>query len=171
MDLPVAQEAGVFQARNQPQHARLVAVFQVILKADQVVGVGTQVFLPELHHGVRPAAGARIVQAHGLHGPKAQRVPSAAGNLFDRQAAFKVIQVFPVVALHGLGGDQGIVKAVIFFPGERAIDVVGGALAVARGHVDPAHIDGVGFHDGADGVIKEKMITAGKTRNLKRESV
>ena len=56
VDLPVAQEPRVLQAGNQAQHAGLIAELQVILKADQVVGIGAQIFLPQLHHSVGNAA-------------------------------------------------------------------------------------------------------------------
>ena len=46
MYLPVAQKARILQPRNQPQHARLLAEFQVILEADQIVGIRSQIFLP-----------------------------------------------------------------------------------------------------------------------------
>src|ERR1700680_5139642 len=39
MDLPIAQEARVFESRNQPQNARLLAKFQMILESAQVVGI------------------------------------------------------------------------------------------------------------------------------------
>ena len=46
MDLSIAQEAGILKAGNQPQHAGLLAEFQMVLKADQVVGIRSQIFLP-----------------------------------------------------------------------------------------------------------------------------
>ena len=171
MDLPIAQEPRVLKAGNQPQHARLVAIFQVILEADQVVGVGAQVFLAQLHHRIRPFAGTRIVKPHGLHGAKTQGVTPAPPNLFDRQTAFKVVQLLPVMAFHRLGGNQRVIKTVILLFGEGAIDVVRGALAIARRHVDLAHVDGVGFDDRADGVIEEQVIAAGEAANLARERV
>ena len=90
--MSVAEKAGVLEAGNEAQHAGLLAEFQVVLEADQVVGVGAQVFLPQLDDGVGHLSGARIVQADGFHGAEAQRVAAAAGDFFDGQAAFEVVE-------------------------------------------------------------------------------
>ena len=97
MNLPVAQEARVFQAGNQAQHARLLAELEMVLEADQVVAVGAQVLLAQLHHGPGRLAGARIAQAHRLHGAEAQRVAAAAGQHLDGQAAFEIVQLLPLL--------------------------------------------------------------------------
>ena len=70
MNLAVAQEARILQPGNQPQHSRLLAKLQVILKSDQVVGIRAQILLPQLHDGVRHLAGARIRSPTGFIGPK-----------------------------------------------------------------------------------------------------
>jgi hypothetical protein len=44
VDLPVAQEIGVFEACNVALVGGLLALFKVVLKTDVVVGVGAQVF-------------------------------------------------------------------------------------------------------------------------------
>ena len=72
---------------------------------------------------------------------------------------------------HHFGRSQRVNKAVILFFGKRAVDVVRRAFAVTRRHVDLAHVDGIGFNDGADGIVKEKMIAAGEARDLKRERI
>src|SRR5271163_754032 len=96
MNLSVAEEARVFEAGDQTQHARLLAEFQVILEADEVVGIGTQIFLAQLYDGVRHSAGARVFEADWLHGAETERVASAARDLFDGQAAFEVVEILPV---------------------------------------------------------------------------
>src|SRR5205085_5915167 len=45
MNLSIAQESGILQSRDQAQNSCLLAVLQMILKADNVVGVGRQIFL------------------------------------------------------------------------------------------------------------------------------
>ena len=88
MNLPVAQEARIFQAGDQPQHARLLAEAEMVLEADQIVGVGAQILLPELHHrvghlgrcadrAIRPASSARSAACRG----RAARSPRWAGSL------------------------------------------------------------------------------------------
>ena len=46
MNLPVAQKMRMLEARDHAQDPRLFAELEMILKADQVVGVGAQIFLP-----------------------------------------------------------------------------------------------------------------------------
>jgi len=45
VDLAVAEEGGVLEAGDQAENASLLAKLEVILKADEVVAVGAQVFL------------------------------------------------------------------------------------------------------------------------------
>src|ERR1700738_5140751 len=66
----------------------------MVLESDEVVAVGAEVLLAELHDGVGPAASLRIGEADGLHGAEAQGVAAAAGGLFDGEAAFEVLQLF-----------------------------------------------------------------------------
>src|SRR4029077_7403179 len=77
VNLAKTEKLSMFEARNHAQDARLLAELQVILKADKIVTVGAQIFLPQLHHRVRPPSGPRIHQSHGLHRPKAERVAAA----------------------------------------------------------------------------------------------
>ena len=96
MNLPVTQEACILEARNQPQHARLFAELEVILKADQVIAVGAQVFFAKLHHGPRREPGARIAQPYRLHRPETQRIAPAPGQHLNRQAALKIVELLPL---------------------------------------------------------------------------
>ena len=169
MDLPVAQEARVFEAGNQPQNAGLLAELQMILEADQVVTVGAQIFLAQLHDRPRRLAGARIAQAHRLHGAEAQRIAAAAGKHFDRQAALKVIQLLPLLGFGGFGCKQRIQKAVELLAVHGAVDVVGGALIPAGGHVDAIHVDGFGIDDGRDGIV-EGQVAEPVSRSISRLS-
>ena len=90
MDLAEAQELGVLQAGDQAQDARLLAELHMVLEADQVEALGAQILLAELHHGPGTPAGARIVEAHRLHGAEAQGVAAAARDLLDGQAGLEV---------------------------------------------------------------------------------
>src|SRR5579872_1805374 len=89
MDLTEAHELSVLEPRNQPQDSRLLAESQMVLKADQVIAIGSQVLLPKLDHGPRSAPRSRIVEPHGFHGTETQSVAAAAGQLLDRQAGFE----------------------------------------------------------------------------------
>src|SRR6266550_2851506 len=66
----------------------------MVLKADEVVAVGAEIFLAELHDGVGPAAGFGIGEADGFHRAEAQGVATAASGLFDWEAAFEVLEFF-----------------------------------------------------------------------------
>ena len=115
--------------------------------------------------------GARIAQADRLHRPEAQRVAAAARDLFDRQAALEVVQVLPIFGVDRLRFQQRVEKAVVLFLRHRAVDVVGGAFVVARGHVHARHVDGVGFDDGTDGVVEVKLLAAAQAQDLARQRV
>ncbi len=117
MNLPVAQEARILQPWNQPQHPRLLAKLQMILETDQVVAVRAQILLAQLHHGPRRPSGARIAQPHRLHRPKAQRIAAAPRQHLDRQAAFKVVELLPLLVFGRLGCQQRIEKAVVLARG------------------------------------------------------
>src|SRR5215831_10951805 len=111
MDLAVAQETGIFEAGNKPQHACLLAELQVILEADKVVGVGAQIFLAELHDGKGHLAGFRISQPDRLHRSEAKRIAATAGDLFDGKASFEVVELLPLRFFYRLSGEQRLVEA------------------------------------------------------------
>ena len=70
MDDPEARELGLLEAGNQTQHARLLAPFELGLKAHEAEVIAGEVVLTQLHDGVRHRAGARIVRPTGFMGPK-----------------------------------------------------------------------------------------------------
>ena len=70
MDLSVAQEFGVLQARDHAQNAFLFAELQMVLEADEVITIGAQIFHAQLDAGVGAAACARIEKPMGFIGPK-----------------------------------------------------------------------------------------------------
>ncbi len=154
VDLAEAQELGVLQPGNQPQHARLIAPLHVVLEPDQVVGIVAQVLLPQLDHRVGLFAGARIAQPDRLHGAEAQSIAAAVRDLLDRQASLEIVQLLPVLGFHRLGRHQRVIEAVVLFLGEGAVDVIGRAFVVARRHIDPGAVDRVSFDDGRDGVVE-----------------
>ena len=171
MNLAVAQKARVFEAGNEAQYARLVAKLEVVLEADQVVTLGAQIFLSQLNHGPGPLASARIAKAHGFHRPEAQRIAATAGEFFNRQAAFKVIELFPLSGFGGLGGQQGVEKAIVLRAVHGTVDVIGGAFVPARGKVDTLHVDALGVDDGRNGVVEGEMAGAGEALDFRSERI
>src|SRR5581483_6826909 len=156
VDLPVAQKARVLQPRDHAENPRLLGKAEMVLETDNIVGVGAQVFLPQLHYCIRTLPSARVDQPHRLHRPEAQRIPPPPGDLLNRQAAFEIVQVFPIVSLDRLRRDQGVVEAVVLFFGQGTVDVISRSLTVARGTVHPRHVDGFGFDDWADGIVEKR---------------
>ena len=90
VDLPVAKELRVLQPGNQTQDSFLLRESQMVLEPHQVVAVGAQILLPQLHRSPGTPPGARIGQAHRLHRTEAQRIAAAARDLFDRQTGFEI---------------------------------------------------------------------------------
>src|SRR5215469_13137707 len=141
MDLSIAQEVRIFEPGDQPQHPRLLSVFQMILEADQIVGIRALVLLAQLHYRVRNLSGAWIFESHRLHWTKAQRLAPAPRDLLNRQTAFKVVQLLPVLAFDRLRLDQRVIKTIVLLLREWAIDVVRRAFVIARRKVDARHVD------------------------------
>src|SRR5271165_1876564 len=108
MDLSVTQKLGVFQTGNQPQNTRLLAEFEVVLEAYHIVGVSPQILLAQLYHSVGGTSCSGIAQTHRLHWPEAQRVAATTCYLLDRQTAFEVVQLFPILRLHRLRFQQRV---------------------------------------------------------------
>ena len=143
----------------------------MVLEADKVVAVGADILLAQLHHGPRCLARARIAQAYRLHGAEAQGVAAAAGENFNRQTAFKIVELLPLFRLGGLGLKQRVKKAIELLAVHGAIDVVCRSLVPARGHVDAVHVDGVGVDNRRDRVVKGQVAGAGEPLDLAAEGV
>jgi hypothetical protein len=60
VDLAVAEELRVLEAGDKAEDAGLLAELEVVLEADEVVGVGAEVLLTELDDGVGPLAGLGV---------------------------------------------------------------------------------------------------------------
>ena len=170
VDLAEAEELGLLEAGDQAQHARLLAELHMVLESHQVEALGAQILLAKLHDGPGTASGARIVQAHRLHGAEAQRVAAAARDLLDRQAGLEVAGiVFGNVGGDGIGLQQLIDEMLVLVAIERAVEVVVGAVggfAVARRPVGDGGVDGFGIDDGADAVVEIEAAGAGEARDL-----
>ena len=92
VDLAVAEEGGVLEAGDEAKDSLLFGILQVVLEAYEIIGVGPEVLLTELHAGVGPAAGLRVGEADGLHGAETERVAASARGLFDGKAAFEILE-------------------------------------------------------------------------------
>ena len=85
-----ADELGLLEPGNQPQHARLIAPLDLRLEADEAEVIAGEVVLAQLHDGVRLAPGARIDRPTGFIGPKRSvSAPRCAITSIGRQPSKK----------------------------------------------------------------------------------
>ncbi len=97
-------ELGVLQPGDRPEQTHLLAMLELGLEADHVPQRAELVVLPQLDHGMRPAALGklgrgvmRIVESDRFHRAKAQRVDTALGHHLDRHAAIEIGRVWPPI--------------------------------------------------------------------------
>src|SRR3546814_7241314 len=89
MEAAEAGELGILEARNGPEQADLLGIFQFGLEADHVPERAERIVLAELDDGIRPAAGLRIVEADRFHRAVAERVHPAFRHHLARHAALR----------------------------------------------------------------------------------
>src|SRR5690606_34366999 len=103
----------VLETGDQPDDLLLIAPLEPRLEADERPHPSRRVLLPELHHGVGPAASARVLEAHWLHGPEARRVVAAPRQFLDGHAALEELEVLPIVRGMAPGALQGPVEPLV----------------------------------------------------------
>ena len=139
--LAEADKLGARQARDHPQHALLVAPFDVGLEADQVVEGACDVVLAELHHGERTPAGAGIAQTYRRHRSEGQRLRIAASQHLNRQARFKIasrrLVSFELMQAGLFRRAHRLHEREVLVTGERAVDVVATGIRSQGSGVSP----------------------------------
>ena len=161
-------EAGVFQAGDHAEDARLLRMAELGLEADNVVQRAERIVPAELHHGMGAAAGARVGQPHGLHRAEAQGLRPARRHHLDRQAALEPgREGLPLLELDPVGFKQRLDKRGVAGLVERAVDVVGAAagrsrLVVAGLEPGDVEVDGIGIDDGRNGVEEGERLAPGE---------
>src|SRR5215207_7578236 len=143
----------------------------MILEADEVVGVGHQILLPELHARVRLAPRPRVSQAHRLHRPVAQRIDPAPRQLFYRQTRLEPARLLETLERDALRADERLVETRVLLLTHRAVEVVVPALPVTRRAEGDARVDGIRRDDGRDGVVEVEPRPGSEPRNLLGQSV
>src|ERR1051326_9095379 len=139
----------------------------MILEADEVVGVGHQILLPELDGGVRLSSGARVAKSDRLHRPEAQRVAPAPREFFERQTRLEPARLLEALQGHALRRDERVVEARVLLLVHRAVEVVVASLAVARRAEGDLGVDGIGSDYRRDGVVEVKPRAAREARDLR----
>ena len=129
------------------------------------------VFLAQLHHGLRPATGARVGEANRFHAAEGKRLVAPGRHHLDGKAAFEVSNVLELARRHLLGLEEGLHERVVLLLVERAVDVGGvSTLVVARSPKRPVEVDGIGRDDRCDSVVVGQMLGAHRRRDVVCES-
>jgi hypothetical protein len=126
-----AEKLRVLKARDHPKDALLLRVAEPRLEADHVPHLPRAVLHAELDHGVRAAAGPRILEADRLHRAEAERIAAALGHLLNRHAAFEVGHLVEVVRRRLVGSRQRVDERLVLLARHRAVEV--GALIAGVG--------------------------------------
>src|ERR1700733_12690990 len=129
MNLPEAEKLGALQTRNHTEYSRLLRKPHVILESHQVVARRAQVFLPQLHHRVRPPAAARILEPNRLHRTEPQGFPPLPGQFFNGQARFEKSRVtlgvvFWNMRWNSLGRENRVHESLVLLSIHWAIQIV-----------------------------------------------
>ena len=156
----VAHELSVFQCRDHGEHALLLTEFQVGLAADQIVQRAVRVVAAQLQDRIRILAGFRVRQADGLENAEPQRVKAAACVNLDGHAALEHLGVLEAVHRRFLSGGQCVPECLVLLAGERAVDIIRRALAVAGSLVGGIHIDALSRDNRRGGIVKVQEIAA-----------
>ena len=162
------RELGPLQPRNEPEHMRLLAVFQLGLEPHHVEQRAERVVLAQLHDGVGFDVWiVRVGEADGLHRPVAQGLAAAYRHHLDRQAAVEIGRALEFAKLGLFGGEQRVDEGFVAIAAQRAIDVVGAraagaGLVVARLRPGDRHVDRIAMDDRRDGVEERQRVLAGQ---------
>src|SRR5215208_898363 len=120
----------------------------MILEADEVVGVGHQILLPELHARVRLTPRPRVSQTHRLHRPVAQRIDPAPREFFYRQTSLEPARLLEALERDALRADERLVEARVLLLAHRAVEIIVPALPVTRRAEGDVGVNGLGRDDG-----------------------
>ncbi len=120
----VAQKFRVFKAGNHGKDALLLAPLEPRLEADEVIHRPRCVVRAELHDGVGLAPGSGIDEADGLHRAERHHHFPARGHDLDGHAAFKDLRAVKPVHIGLFGGQQRVIKRLVFLAVHRAVEVI-----------------------------------------------
>jgi hypothetical protein len=159
MNASKALDFRIFETGNHAEHPPLFRPLHPGLKADHVKGGSGGVLLAKLDYGVRPSAGARIGETHGLHATKGQGLTAPFSQDLDRKTALEVTHLLELPELDLLGAQDGIDEGLILLLVERAVHVGRiAALVVSGGPKSNVEIDRIGRNDGSDCIVVGKML-------------
>jgi hypothetical protein len=132
VDDSIANELGVLEPWHHLEHTFLFRPLEAGLASDHRVEGFLAVFGSELEHCKGALACAWVLEPDRFEGAEAKGIRSSFGYDFYGEAGFKVRDVFfKIVDGGSFGRSQGFHESVIFFPGERAIEVSRVAFVVS----------------------------------------
>src|SRR6266516_4584004 len=123
-----ADEFGLLEPGDHPEHTRLITPFDLRLESDEAEVVARRIVLTQLHCRVRLAPRAGIDETDRLHRSKSQRVAPSMSHHFDRQAPLEKPFLVEIVHRRRLGGDERVIEAFVFIARQRTVQII--ALAV-----------------------------------------
>ena len=145
----VAQELGVLEAGDHGKDPFLFAELEVRLEAHEVVHGAFGGLLAELQRRPGAVTGAGVRETDGFHRAEPDGIVSPICHDFDGHAAFVDAAFVEVVEFRGLGGDEGLVEAVVLLLVHGTVDVIVLPAPVVTGLSERfRHVDGVAGHDG-----------------------
>src|SRR4029079_18369647 len=103
----------VFEAGYRPKHASLFGIPEMVLKSNQSVRIGHQIFLPKLHACVRLRICSRVIEALWLHRTISQSVDAASGQFLKWQTRLKPLRLFKAFYRNRFSLDQLVIKPSI----------------------------------------------------------
>ena len=166
----IAQELRVFKAGDHGEDALLLAPLEPRLEADEVIHRPRAVLRAELHDGVGLAPGSGIDEADGLHRSERHHHFPARGHHLDGHAALEDLRAVKPVHIGLFGGQQRLIKRLVFLAGHRAVEViVAAAVAPLPEHL--RHIQRFAGDDRRGRVVKIQRLQPRQRRDFLRQLI
>ncbi len=154
---PKRRNSALAEPGDHPEDALLLGDAEPGLEAHEVPHLPRPVLAAELHHGVRVPAGARVAEAHRLHGAEAKRLGAAARHLLHGEAALEVGHLVELVGGELVRrGERGEERLVLLARHGAVEVVVAVALAVAGQGIDHRLVDRLPAHDRRNRVVERQ---------------
>src|SRR4029453_8702182 len=120
---PPAQELGIGQPGNHPEHTLLLPRAKTRLETNEVPHPAAAVLHSELRDRIGLATGSRVAEAAGFHRPEAKRLAAPPRHFLDRHASLEVRDGIEVMALVLVRGNERIEERLVLLARERTVHV------------------------------------------------
>src|SRR5258706_3459076 len=170
MDAPIPEKLRVLETRNGPEDPLLRRGFQSRLKTNQVPHLRGAILLPQLYHGVwlTPGASPGINQSNWFHRSEPQGLRSSLRHFLDREAAFEIGPLVPLVPRHVLlTREQGCYEGfVLVFRKRRIPVIIASAFAITRRFEQAGVVERIGGHGLRDSLRETPPLHPQPTRHF-----